>query len=180
MENQELKAIVTAAQSGSETAYQALVANFGSPLLGYFYRNTGNRAEAEDLVQELFLRLVKGLKKYREKERFEVWLFQMARHLVIDHWRKRKMPLAGEDCQVETDPDHDPHTRIAARETADELQQALARLSPDQREVIVMRYFSGLSFAQIAKAAQTPLGTALARAHRGLDKLRTMLSGGDT
>jgi RNA polymerase sigma-70 factor, ECF subfamily len=180
METQELREIVSAARSGSEEAYRSLVSRFGSPLMAYFFRNTGNRTEAEDLVQELFLRLVKGLKKYREKERFEVWLFQMARHLVIDHWRKRKMPLAGEECEVEADPGQDPQARATARESSDELQQALAQLSRDQREVILMRYFSGLSFEEIAKTGGTPLGTALARAHRGLDKLRKILSGGDT
>lgn len=173
----ELREVVAAARSGSEAAYQALVGRFGSGLLGYFYRGTGNRNDAEDLVQEAFVRLVKGLKTYKEKERFEVWLYRLAHHLLIDFWRRRKMVSTDEEWLLDREEIvTDPLTRSANRETADELQKALAQLSPEQREVLLMRYFSGLSFDEIAKVNGTPLGTALARAHRGLAKLRELLS----
>jgi RNA polymerase sigma-70 factor, ECF subfamily len=177
MDGKELREIVASAQIGSETAYRELVGRFGSGLLGYFYRGTGNRAEAEDLLQEVFLRLVKGLATYKEKERFEVWLYRMAQHLLIDYWRKRKAVNAdGAWLAEESEVMPDSLARTAARETEDQLQRALAKLAPEQREVLLMRYFSGMSFEEISKMNGTPLGTALARAHRGLAKLRQMLA----
>ncbi len=177
MENTELRELVSAARNGSEQAYQGLVCRFAPGLMGYFYRNTGNRTEAEDLLQEVFLRLVKGLPAYQEKERFAVWLYRMAQHLLIDFWRKRKVTLTSEDWVLEQDVvEQDPSARSVARDQEDELQRALKKLSPEQREVITLRYFSGLSFEEISKLNGTPLGTALARAHRGLGKLRELLT----
>jgi len=176
METTDLRDTVASARQGSEQAYRELVGRFGPGLLGYFARNTGNQADAEDLLQDVFVRLVKAFPAYREKERFEVWLYRMARHLLIDYWRKRKVSLAAEDWMIEEQITADPLDRMTDRETQDELQRALAKLSPEQREVILMRYFSDLTFEEIAKANATPLGTALARAHRGLARLKELLT----
>jgi len=101
----------------------------------------------------------------------------MAQHLLIDFWRKRKVTLTSEDWVLEQDVvEQDPSARSVARDQEDELQRALKKLSPEQREVITLRYFSGLSFEEISKLNGTPLGTALARAHRGLGKLRELLT----
>ena len=132
----------------------------------------------------MFVKLVRSLKRYREQEKFEVWLFKIARNRIVDHWRKnRPIPISG---TADTDDD-DPMAKIIGRETDpgvtvenseqyDRLQQALGTLPDEQRETILLRYFSGMSFAEIAKLTGRPLGTALARAHRGLEKLRTILS----
>jgi len=183
MDGTEIQQIVAAARKGSEEAYGNLIGVFGPGLLGYFYRNTGSRSEAEDLLQETFLRLVRGLGKYREKDRFEVWLFRLARNLLIDYWRKRKLiragDLGGDDGDgwlIETQAGgDDPVEALAGMEARDELQAALARLSPEQRETILMRYFSGLSFEEIARTSDVPLGTALARVHRGLKQLKQLM-----
>ncbi|MFA5866260.1 MAG: RNA polymerase sigma factor [Phycisphaerae bacterium] len=169
--------IVLAAREGSEQAYQYLVSSLGPGLLGYFYRNTGNRAEAEDLLQEIFLRVVRGLPKYKEQERFEIWVYRMARHLLIDYWRKRKIRYSGDEWMLEQEIVGDALSRAVACETGDELQKAIGKLSPEQREVILMRYFSDLSFDEISKINGSPMGTVLARAHRGLGKLREILGG---
>jgi len=176
MDSVEVQNIVSAARQGSQEAYQSLVGRFAPGLMGYFYRNTGSRSEAEDLLQDVFLRLVKALPAYREKERFEIWLYRMAQHLLIDYWRKKKVKLTPEDWMLEEEVRQDPLERSVAKERDDELQQALSQLSPQQREVITMRYFSDLTFEEISKINGTPMGTALARAHRGLSKLRELLS----
>jgi RNA polymerase sigma-70 factor, ECF subfamily len=177
MENLTIPEIVLAAQEGSEQAYQYLVSGFGPGLLGYFYRNTGNHSEAEDLLGEVFLRVVRGLPSYKEQERFEIWVYRMARHLLIDYWRKQKIRYSGDDWLLEQETVEDAISRTVTRETDDELQKAIGKLSPEQREVILMRYFSGLSFSEISKINGTPMGTVLARAHRGLGKLREILGG---
>jgi RNA polymerase sigma-70 factor (ECF subfamily) len=185
MEQEKLSQIVAQARKGSEQAYRELVEAFGTALLGYFYRNTGSRSEADDLVQDTFLRLVRGLKNYRENERFEVWLYRLARNLLVDYWRKRKMINAGDVCHDENEEwifdspanrdIREPADQLAEKEIGDELQKMLMKLSVDQRETILMRYFSELSFEEIAAASGVPLGTALARVHRGLKLLKQLM-----
>jgi RNA polymerase sigma-70 factor, ECF subfamily len=176
MDNLTIAQIVESARQGSERAYEELVNRFGPAILGYFLRNTGNRADAEDLVGEVFLRLVKGLPNYKEQERFEIWFYRMAHHLLVDYWRKRKIPYQADQWQLENETTDDLPARIESKENEDELQRALAKLPAEQREVILMRYFSGLSFQEISKINGTPIGTALARAHRGLGKLKELLT----
>jgi RNA polymerase sigma-70 factor (ECF subfamily) len=186
MDNETISEIVASARSGSQQAYRQLVETYGSSLLRYFYRNIGNRTEAEDLLQEVFLRLVRNLKNYKEKERFEVWLYRLARNLLIDYWRKRKMVYMddrlgeeGESWQANVPSQTTADTPLAALELAeagDELQRALAGLPLEQRQALLMRYFSGMSFEEVAQTENVPIGTVLARAHRGLKKLRQWLS----
>ena len=72
MEQQRVQDIVLLARNGSQEAYKELIERFGSSLLGYFYRNTGELDDAEDLVQDVFMRVVKGLKRYNEQEKFAI------------------------------------------------------------------------------------------------------------
>ena len=187
MEKTSVSQMVSQARKGSESAYEAIFAAFGSKLLGYFYRNTGNLSEAEDLLQETFLRVVRSLKRYKEKERFEVWLFKLAHNLLIDYWRKRKMirlsDMVSEDSEDDnwlldskaTEVVDDPASILDQAITNDELQRAIEKLSLGQREMVLMRYFSGLSFEEIAQTNGVPIGTALARVHRGLKQLKRMI-----
>ena len=84
MDNKRIAEIVASARSGSEQAYRQLVEAYGANLMRYFYRNTGHQAEAEDLLQEVFLRLVRSLKNYKENERFEVWIYRLESKILID------------------------------------------------------------------------------------------------
>ncbi len=186
MDQRQIQDIVLSAKNGSQQAYRSLVAEFGSSLLGYFYRNTGKIDDAEDLVQEVFVRVVKGLKRYSEQEKFHIWLFRIAHNLLIDYWRKHKMKLESEISNEEQNSfsqniasdEIDPVLVLSNRERYDELQQALEKLPANQKEVLLMRYFSGLSFDEISQINGTPIGTSLARAHRGLDKLKSILQKG--
>ncbi|NLE29903.1 MAG: sigma-70 family RNA polymerase sigma factor [Phycisphaerae bacterium] len=184
MDNKRIAEIVASARSGSEQAYRQLVEAYGANLMRYFYRNTGHQAEAEDLLQEVFLRLVRSLKNYKENERFEVWLYRLARNLLIDYWRKRKILYIDDRLDEEGDSwlanvpaetTDKPHDMLELAEAGDELQRALAGLPVEQRQTLLMRYFSEMSFEEVAQAQNVPIGTVLARAHRGLGKLRQWL-----
>ncbi len=184
MSQRDIQDIVRLARDGSQQAYKELIEMFGSSLLGYFYRNTGRLEDSEDLLQDLFIRVIKGLKHYDEREKFKFWIFRIAHNLLIDYWRKRKIKLESDIDESQgtfgrniSGDAPDPLSALSNKELYDKLQDALDELPASQKEVLIMRYFSGLSFEEIADINGTPVGTLLARAHRGMQKLKTKLKG---
>ncbi len=190
MEQDQLATLIHQAQRRSSGALDALVDAYGARLYGYLYRLCGVHEEAEDLLQEVFVRVVRTLPDYEHDGKFDGWIFRIATNLVRDRVRRiRRRPSTS---PLEADPsnsredgggqidlaDHHglvPGAGVAQDEEMDALQIAIAKLPEAEREVVVLRHFSGLSFARIAELMDTPLGTALARAHRGLGKLREMM-----
>ena len=182
--------LIRRAQTHDPDAFDDLIDAFGKRLHGYLYRLTGSRDEADDLLQDVFLRVVKMIGSYRHDHRFEGWLFRIATNLVRDRIRRvgrgpRVIPFdargrlggdaSSEWIEASDDAAPDPEASMRLADDVDALQKGLAKLPEAEREVIMLRHFSDLSFAEIAKIMGTPLGTALARAHRGLNKLREML-----
>ncbi len=178
----DLTELVSRAKSGQTDAVDRLVDAYAPRLYGLLYRMVGSAAQAEDLLQETFVKMLRGLGRYREDGRFEPWLFSIAANLARDAIRRRgrAVPVAtgqdGQDCIARLAGEGPgPDSRLLQVEQAQTLEQALATLSETQREVILLRFFSDLPFKQIAEMLQIPLGTALARAHRGLKHLRERL-----
>jgi len=168
-------------------ALDEIVEKLAPRLFAFLFRLTGRRTEAEELVQEVFLRVVRWIDRYEHDGRFEPWLFRIASNAFRDRKRheRRHPPPASldggtEDGEVErgddaalTDRDGPaPEAKVMREEDVDRLDRALQRLSEAEREVVLLRHYSGMSFEEIAVLMETPLGTALARAHRGLKKLR--------
>ncbi|MCP4247891.1 MAG: sigma-70 family RNA polymerase sigma factor [bacterium] len=194
MEDDGLADLIDRAQRREPQAFDDLVERYGRRLFGYLYRLTGSRDDADDLLQEVFVRLVRTIGGYQHDGRFEGWLFRIATNLARDRVRRiRQAPavLSLDVDQGQHDADREtsiatqltdplgpaPDTSLQQGEDADRLQQALGELPDAEREVILLRHFSGMSFAEVAEAMGTPLGTALARSHRGLGKLRALLEG---
>lgn len=181
--------VITRAQQRDPQAFDELVDAYSGRLFGYFCRLTGSRDDAEDLLQEVFVRLVRTIDRYEHDGRFEAWLFRIATNLVRDRIRKaqRRGELNSSSNSYEADATNQlanlsddkavsPDDQLRLREEVDELQQALDDLPDAEREVICLRHFSGLSFKEVAEAMGTPIGTALARAHRGLARLKEMMT----
>ena len=192
MKPDELGPLIDRAKQRDPGAFDALVDAYGRRLYGYIYRLTGSRLDAEDLLGELFVRLVRTIDQYQHDGRFEAWIFRIATNLARDHVRRNRRAPATVSIDAETAAGPDdgdppawreladisgppPDASLELREEVDDLQRALAQLPAAEREVIMLRHFSGLSFADIAEAMGTPLGTALARSHRGLQRLRELL-----
>ena len=180
----DIDALIRGAQAGRADCFDELIDLYANRLYGYFYRSSGSATVAEDLVQDVFLRLIRAIKRYDHREQFEAFLFRIAGNLNRDRIRKsrrskeRSLALEEDELPALTMADAHIHEPLAALEQAehiDAMQAAMARLPAAEREVIVLRHFSELSFGEIASIMDTPLGTALARAHRGLKKLRSML-----
>jgi RNA polymerase sigma-70 factor (ECF subfamily) len=186
MEPQSLAKLIEGAQRGDGACFDQLVEHFGHRIFGFLYRLSGSRVDAEDMMQEVFVRLVRTIASYTHDGRFESWLFRIAANLARDRIRRlQRTPrhvsaLADEgeditDSAAHTSPEATAEEGMIRREQVGELQEAIAMLPDAEREVIMLRHFSQMSFKEIADATGTPLGTALARAHRGLARLREIM-----
>lgn len=187
MESSRLDGILARAQRGDAAALASLVDAYANRVHGLLFRLTRNRHDAEELTQETFLRMVRTIEHYDHRGRFEAWLFRIASNLVRDDARRigrrgQSQPLLGSDGAEGMDggldaPEgaHGPDRLLEAREREARLERALAELPEADREIVVLRHYSELPFQEIADLLEIPLGTALARAHRALAKLRAAL-----
>lgn len=185
MEAQQLRDIIARAQRNQAEGYEQLLAAYGPRLYRYFHRATGSHHDSEDLLSELMLRLVRTIKGYDDRGRFEPWLFRIASNMVRDRIRRRMaspiVPVAsasGEGGLAEEEfaaPPTAVDAGLLATETSLALREALERLEPTTRDMILLRHFADMSFKEIAELYRCPLGTALARVHRGLKALRKLI-----
>lgn len=149
---------------------------YASRCYGYFYRLTGNHDISDELLSELFVKLVEKIGSYKGGS-FESWLFTIAANLFHDHLRgkqRRKKLIETHQEQIDSEIVEPARTDD---ERIDKLQIQLKRLDPDTRELILLRYYSQLSFKEIARKRSEPIGTTLAKTHRGLKKLRRLMEG---
>jgi RNA polymerase sigma-70 factor, ECF subfamily len=174
----ELTQIIDGCKSGDAECFAQVVDLYGGRCFGYFYRLTGDRDLSDELLSELFLKLVEKIGSYKGGS-FESWLFRIAANIFHDHLRsrkRRKKLVEGRRAELEVKPTES----ICSDRTGDKLdklQTHLNRLDADTRELIVLRYYSEMSFKEIAEARSEPIGTALSKLHRGLKKLRELMEG---
>jgi len=186
MEDQELRQVIARAKLGDAQAMEELLSAYRNRLYGYFFRATRRVHESEDLLGELSFRVVKALKRYKEQSRFEPWLFRIAANLVRDRIRRIKArpsmaSLSASDddgpSMVNQVEDNQPSVEhdLMVREETHRVHIALDTLDETTRDLILDRHFGELSFKELAEKYETPLGTVLARVHRGMKALRTKL-----
>jgi RNA polymerase sigma-70 factor (ECF subfamily) len=167
-------------KAGLPAAFERLVREYGDRLYRFALRLVGERG-AEDLTQEVLLRVFRSIGSYEPTGRFDSWLFTIANHLAIDEARRRKpeAPLTEIDEEARGDrfasamPEPSESLEEAERRRA--LLQAVERLPLDQRQVFLLREEAGLSFKEIAEILQCPLNTALGRMHYAMEHLRKAL-----
>jgi RNA polymerase sigma-70 factor (ECF subfamily) len=173
-EYEDLQQIIKGCKSGSNESFSQLVDIFSGRCYKYFYRLAGDREISDDLLSELFVRLVEKIKTFRGGS-FESWLFKTASNLFCDYLRDKqrqhKVLKAGQ-YQLESKLQESP---AGDNEVVDELQQQLEKLDADTKELILMRYYSQLSFKQLSELRGEPIGTVLSKVHRGLKKLRELM-----
>ena len=167
-------------RGGDTAAFERLLARHQSGLFGFLVRLVGDRALAEDLFQETWLRVVREAARYRAEQKFNRWLFTIANRLAIDALRRRKrwasVSVNAEETPLEL-PDRGPSAadETARRQTMGRIESALATMQPALRQVFLLRENSGLSFKEIAALTGTPLGTVLWRMSAALKHLRKEL-----
>ena len=173
------------ARSGSEAAYRELVARYATPAVNFTYRFVHDRALAEDLAQEGFLRVYQRLNTYDPERKFSSWFFQVLRNVTIDYLRVNRLPTSSLDALQEeghhiaaVDRESASPEELAGRgELASAIGGALSRIRPEYREVVVLRYQEGLTQPEIAEVLGLPAGTVKTYLHRARKELAEILAG---
>lgn len=140
-------------------------------MLNLAYQFCGNREEARDLAQDIFVRLYQSLEHYQVGRSYMTWMYSIARNLCIDHYRKRRKDRRVVDTPVEEyhdlpSEDHGPEHQVMERERAEIIQRALDTLGAASREAIVMKDFQNLSLEEMANLLGVPIGTVKSRISR--------------
>jgi len=147
---------------------------YASRCYGYFYRLTGNNDVSDELLSELFVKLVEKIASYKGGS-FDGWLFKIASNIFHDYLRSKQRRKKLLDVQKEQLESQFTEPKQSDNEQIDKLQIQLTRLDTDTRELIMLRFYSELSFKEIALMRAEPIGTTLAKLHRGLKKLRELM-----
>ncbi len=172
-DSEKLNEIINACRRGNNEAFSKLVDIYSTRCYGYFYRLTGNTADSNDLLGELFLKLVEKIRSFRGGS-FEKWLFTVASNIFHDFLRQkyqRKKLLDRKVEQFSSDtPSHGPDAELL-----DRLGEKLAKLDPDTAELLILRFYGRLSFKELAEMRSEPIGTTLSKVHRGLKKLGELM-----
>jgi RNA polymerase sigma-70 factor (ECF subfamily) len=168
---------------GDEVAWESLVRLHTRRVYAICYRFTGRTEEAQDLTQEVFLRVFRNLGSFeRASGCFRVWMTSLTRNLLIDHYRKTRkeklvdsiedrLPVLEEVEAIEARPEG----RVAGREASELLQAALAKLSPELREAVILRDLEEMEYREIAESLGVPDGTVKSRISRGRAELARIL-----
>ena len=162
---------------GAVPSWEEVARRHGRTIYNFAYRLTGNRDDAYDLVQEVLLRVRKGLQAYTPGS-FEGWLWRITRNAFLDEVRRRKrratVPLPEGD-RDDTGASPPPDEVLAEVRLGEDVQAALLRLPYEFREAVVLCDVVGLSYEEIATAADVPVGTVRSRIHRGRRMLKELL-----
>ncbi|WP_215136043.1 RNA polymerase sigma factor [Hymenobacter sp. ISL-91] len=150
-----------------------LFERYHGPLFNFLFRLCGCRETSQDLVQNVFLRVLKYRASYQPGQPFRAWVYQLARHIHHDHWQKNRRPPDDVDGFEGTTT----HRRaalagMAASQEHAALQDALGLLPVAQREILVLHRFQGFSYAEIGELLACSEGAARVKAHRALEALR--------
>lgn len=165
--------LVERALAGDQQAWEALVRTHWRKVFNVAYKFVGRHDEAEDLTQDIFLRIFKSLRTFDRRANFQTWLISISRNLCIDHYRsvrKERETMAREVDASELSPvsaERGPYGQLEALDTKDLVRQALTTLPPTLREAVVLRDLQEFSYLEIADKLGLPEGTVKSRINRG-------------
>ena len=161
-------------RDGDAAPLGVLFERYQVPLYNFFLRLTGRTAVSEDLVQEVFLRVLKYRHTYRGQSQFRTWLYQIARNARADHYRKRWRETELDDEKGRAVPSNEPsvHDVLEGSQQAELIRQALQRLPEDKREVLVLSRYQDLRYEDIGRLLGCTEGTVKVRVHRAMKELR--------
>ena len=178
-------------QGGDRDAFAVLVRRHKTPIFNFVLRQVRGKTTAEDLTQDVFVRVVQNASTFKHEARFTTWVYSIARNLCIDHLRKmslRRHPsldqTSGRDADGPTlgeriadqHPDASAERRAVSRDIAERVIAAVEKLPPEQREVFLLRQLAKVPFKEIAKVTGVPENTVKSRMRYALERLQAALS----
>jgi RNA polymerase sigma-70 factor (ECF subfamily) len=169
------EALMTAVRSGDLGKLGILFERYHGPLFDFLARMTGDRTAAEDLVQDIFVRILKYRATFRDGGSFETWLYRIARNARADYFRQRTPvePLEGEALD-RPEPAPGPALRLMADRDRARLKRALMLLPEDKRELLVLARYRDMKYERIAEILGIEVGAVKVRVHRAIRELRTL------
>lgn len=183
--------VVVLACKGREPAFRELLTRYEKPIFSLVFRMVRDRALAEDIAQEAFVKAFHALGSYDPQYKFSSWLFKIANNLSIDHLRKKQLPTvsvhgspharsdqeAMESRITVTDPAETPEEYTQNRQLGTRIEDAIGHLRPEYRTAILLRHVEGHSYEEVAEIMGIPLGTVKTFIHRGRSELKERLAG---
>lgn len=167
---------------GSQTSMEVLVKRYYKPIFAYIYRRTGDYDKTYDLTQEIFIKMIKGLKNYKRKGTFKSWLFTIANNHCIDYFKSSSYNyennLLGLDENI-TDETSNVSDILSRNMERKKVKQAILSLPEYQKNVIILRFYHDFKIKDIAKITNTKEATVKSRLNQGLNKLKKWLIGGE-
>ena len=160
--------LMAAVASGDETALATLIDRYAASVHAYLLRHSGNREDADDLLQETWVRVARAARSFDTARRFRGWIYGIATNLARDLFRRRMTrERALRDLAA-----HPPAASGADSVDRSELREHIARLPENMRAVLLLRYYEGMSEAEMADTLDVPRGTVKSRLHAALRRLR--------
>jgi RNA polymerase sigma-70 factor, ECF subfamily len=185
-----LAKLVRQCMAGDPQAWQQLVVSQHRRIYAICYRFTGSSSDAEDLTQDVFLKLYKNLSSFdTQKGSFQTWITTLARNLLVDHFRRTRLDRASDSLDATFDGEQDGPTmadrladprpsqesHVAGLELKVRIQRALKQLSPELREAVILRDLEDMDYKDIAQVLRIPEGTVKSRISRGRGELAKLL-----
>jgi RNA polymerase sigma-70 factor, ECF subfamily len=182
----DAKTVARGLQKRDPELLDRLIEQYQYRLFRYLVYLTASRERAEDFFQETWIRVLERGHQYDGKSKFEAWLFAIARHLVIDWQRQKKMqsldaltdPEDGAPLEIADEEGPSPLRLALGREQEAKVQASLEQVPAIYREVLLLRFQEELKLEEIAKVLETPISTVKSRLYRGLESLKEVLQGG--
>jgi RNA polymerase sigma-70 factor (ECF subfamily) len=190
-DQQQTGLLVRRCLGGDATAWEEIVRLHSRRIYNLCYRFTSSPDDAQDLTQDVFIKVYRTLGTYDvDKGAFTTWLTTLTRNLLVDHFRRRRQDRLTDSIDAGLREEEDslslsdrledqapnPDDRLASKETQKMVQQALAHLSPDLREAVILRDLQDLDYKEIAQVLRVPEGTVKSRINRGRMELARLLS----
>jgi RNA polymerase sigma-70 factor (ECF subfamily) len=191
LEDQQTGTLVRRCLAGDAAAWEEIVRLHNRRIYNFCYRFTNSPDSAEDLAQEVFIKVYRTLASYDvEKGAFTTWLTTLTRNLLVDHFRRSKQDRITDSIDASVSEEDDslslsnrlpdrgpsPADRLASQETQKMVREALSRLSPDLREAVILRDLQDMDYKEISQVLRVPEGTVKSRINRGRTELARLLS----
>lgn len=184
MDNLDVR-LAKLARKGDQRAFAEIVELYKDKIFHLAYRMLNNQHEAEDIVQETFLRVYKNLDRYDENQKFSTWIYRIGTNLCIDRLRKRK-PSYSLDADMNDQEgmdgysmipsdDRTPESEMLISETQRIIHQAIESLPAKYKTIMILRYIQDMSLQEISEVLTLPVTTIKTRVHRGREFLRKKL-----